>query len=315
MKRCALALIGSLWWPAAAPAVDLEFSAAARQSVEISEPIQELRLPASRWRQDGPTAVTVVGEVRHRVWQIPGADLTTLQLQQRIETQLVAQGFSIVFDCETRSCGGFEFRYAIPVVSGPEMHVDLGDYRYLLARRTSAGQKKYVAVLISRSASQAFIQVSQILGTGEAAVIEDTGTAREADPDIEAPPSNLPLAEHLRQTGRAVLADLTFQIGSSALQEAQFASLATLAAFLTEDPDTRIVLVGHTDTDGTLANNIALSRKRAEAVRERLISAYGAPADRIEAEGVGYLAPLASNATDAGRTRNRRVEAVLSETP
>ncbi len=73
----------------------------------------------------------------------------------------------------------------------------------------------------------------------------------------------------------------------------------------------RIMLVGHTDSVGGLDPNIALSRDRAASVRQRLIDAYGVAPNRLEAQGMGYLAPIASNLTAQGRETNRRVEAVL----
>lgn len=84
-----------------------------------------------------------------------------------------------------------------------------------------------------------------------------------------------------------------------------------LAGYLTDNPNTRLALVGHTDDTGALQANIAVSKSRAEAVRTRLIDAHGVAPDRIEAQGVGYLSPLTSNATPEGRDLNRRVEAVL----
>jgi len=77
----------------------------------------------------------------------------------------------------------------------------------------------------------------------------------------------------------------------------------------------RIALVGHTDTVGGLQGNIALSRERAQAVRQRLIDDYDIAPERVEAEGTGYLAPLATNRTAEGREANRRVEAVLLPVP
>ncbi|MFN3845176.1 MAG: OmpA family protein, partial [Paracoccaceae bacterium] len=65
---------------------------------------------------------------------------------------------------------------------------------------------------------------------------------------------------------------------------------------------------------GGLEGNIALSRKRAEAVRQYLIKEHGIPAKQLEAQGVGYLAPRASNQTDDGREKNRRVEVMVTST-
>jgi OOP family OmpA-OmpF porin len=62
---------------------------------------------------------------------------------------------------------------------------------------------------------------------------------------------------------------------------------------------------------GTLDSNIALSQARAEAVRMRLIEDHGVAPERVEAHGIGFLAPRAPNRTETGRDLNRRVEAVV----
>ncbi|MBD3765792.1 MAG: OmpA family protein, partial [Rhodobacterales bacterium] len=133
---------------------------------------------------------------------------------------------------------------------------------------------------------------------------------RGAAPD---PGAADPLARALRRDGFAVLEDLAFATGSAELARGDIASLAVLAAMLAADPGMRLALVGHTDAAGGLEANIALSRARAVAVRNRLL-ALGADPARVVAEGVGWLAPRATNLTDEGRQRNRRVEAVLAST-
>jgi OOP family OmpA-OmpF porin len=76
-----------------------------------------------------------------------------------------------------------------------------------------------------------------------------------------------------------------------------------------------VILVGHTDASGGLDGNIALSRKRAESVRQRMTDRYGIPAAQVDAQGVGYLSPRASNLSDTGRDQNRRVEVMMTSTP
>ena len=87
-----------------------------------------------------------------------------------------------------------------------------------------------------------------------------------------------------------------------------------LAAFLLADPARQVALVGHTDAVGALDGNIALSKRRAASVLERLATAYDVPRTQMTAEGMGYLAPLTTNRTSEGRDQNRRVEAVLLNT-
>ncbi len=72
--------------------------------------------------------------------------------------------------------------------------------------------------------------------------------------------------------------------------------------------------MGHTDASGSLAANIALSERRAEAVADALVDRLGADRGRIVAEGVGFLSPIASNQTEEGRQQNRRVEVVVTST-
>ena len=62
---------------------------------------------------------------------------------------------------------------------------------------------------------------------------------------------------------------------------------------------------------GSLQGNISLSKRRAQSVRQRLIDAHGVPPERMEAEGMGYLSPVASNLQEQGRDQNRRVEVIL----
>jgi outer membrane protein OmpA-like peptidoglycan-associated protein len=111
-----------------------------------------------------------------------------------------------------------------------------------------------------------------------------------------------------------VLEDLVFASGAATLTEGDYPSLAAVAAWLKANPDGTIALVGHTDASGSLAANKALSERRAKAVAEVLVQSYGADPARVAAEGVGYLAPRATNQTEEGRQKNRRVEVIVTST-
>jgi len=126
-------------------------------------------------------------------------------------------------------------------------------------------------------------------------------------------PKLKPLLERLEQFGSAVLQDVQFDTGSSQLTAENYETLISLSEYLQANPERTIALVGHTDAEGTLEGNVALSRKRAQAARAWLI-ARGISGTQVEADGVGYLAPIASNLTEEGRTKNRRVEVILTST-
>jgi OmpA-OmpF porin, OOP family len=83
-----------------------------------------------------------------------------------------------------------------------------------------------------------------------------------------------------------------------------------MAKFLKSSPALRVYVVGHTDNKGKPDYNQSLSQRRAEAVAKALATRHGADAKRIVARGLGSLAPLASNRTEEGQAKNRRVELV-----
>ncbi|MEQ1781845.1 MAG: OmpA family protein [Hyphomonadaceae bacterium] len=107
-----------------------------------------------------------------------------------------------------------------------------------------------------------------------------------------------------------ILRDLQFASGSAVLGSGAQGRLAPLAAFLAKQPDTRIQIAGHTDSQGPDALNMNLSASRAASVSADLAST-GVNANRITSVGMGETSPVAANDTAAGRAINRRVEITI----
>jgi OOP family OmpA-OmpF porin len=107
------------------------------------------------------------------------------------------------------------------------------------------------------------------------------------------------------------LLDIQFEINKADIQLAEREKLAVLAAFLQRHPDTRAVIQGHTDNVGSDAHNMQLSRNRAEAAVNYLISEHRIDRSRLRAEGLGSALPIADNSTEAGKRANRRIGAVV----
>ena len=105
--------------------------------------------------------------------------------------------------------------------------------------------------------------------------------------------------------------DLLFDFDSDQLREASKENLANLANSLSKFGDSKLLLVGHTDDKGTDSYNLDLSRRRAAAVANYLMS-RGVPTARIATSGRGETEPIAPNDTDADRQKNRRVEVAIS---
>lgn len=306
---CALVGLG----PGAAAALVLP--AGAERTGERREALADLDLPAGPWAPEGMALRRAEGALTITAWRLPLPAGGTLALMAPLREQLLADGFAIIYDCAARACGGFDFRFRLELLPEPEMHVDLGDFRYLLAERAADHRPgTLVAVVVSRSRSFGHVQLTEVAAPAPA----PPQAVPHAAPGPAAAPAEPPapgsLAARLEAEGHVALDDLTFEPGASRLGPGPFPSLVELAAYLAANPARRIVLVGHSDATGALAANVALSRARAQAVLERLAIAHGVSRAQMAAEGVGFLAPRATNLTEEGRMRNRRVEAVLAST-
>jgi len=306
-------ILALLLTPIQAAALTLDMPSNAILTLEEVVGLDSYEMPTDAWTPEGMPILTATGEVRRQAWRIDADGLTTLQLLQPLQDQLTDDGYEVLFACTDNACGGFDFRFATPVLPAPSMFVDLGDYRYIATQKITESGTELISLFASRSVGAGFIQIIRV-GAPEQGPIATS----------EAPPINAvrvlntqitgDLAQDLEAKGRFTLSDLTFQTGSAQLGDATFTSLQDLAAYLTANPNRTVALVGHTDSVGSLDGNIALSKRRAGSVLERLVTTYNIPRRQLEAEGMGYLAPIESNVTEAGRTTNRRVEVIITST-
>lgn len=253
----------------------------------------------------------VEGRILRRSWRLQG-EATVLQVLAPLRDRLKDQGYEVVLDCAAAECGGFGFRFATEVVPAPDMMVDIFDYHFLSAQKDGAA----VSLLASRSGGSVYLQVieaapEEVADEGPVLETPAADAVAETSERLQNGAAGAGLDQRLTAAGRAVLRDLRFATGTVRLSEGAYDSLAALARLLERHPEYKILLVGHTDTVGGLEANRQISRQRAASVKARLVEAYGADAGRISIAGAGYMAPLTSNLTAAGRRANRRVEAVL----
>ena len=108
--------------------------------------------------------------------------------------------------------------------------------------------------------------------------------------------------------GKWVSHGILFDVNSDRIKGESYGSLKEIAGVLTEAADVRVVIVGHTDSDGDTAANLDLSRRRAVAVKAALVSEFKIEAARMDTDGKGEGEPVDKNETPAGKANNRRVE-------
>ncbi|GAB3718369.1 OmpA family protein [Spirosoma flavus] len=104
--------------------------------------------------------------------------------------------------------------------------------------------------------------------------------------------------------------DILFDVDSYALKSETRKQLTDFASTLNKEKDTDIRIEGHADATGSEAHNLELSRKRANSVAE-FLETQGIKASRVDEKGYGEAQPVADNATEAGRRKNRRVDIAI----
>ena len=189
------------------------------------------------------------------------------------------------------------------------------------AAQQQAAEQAKAAAEQAKAAEEAKAAAQQAAAAAQAAQTELAKTREElAQRDAEARQlrmqNELARIAATRREARGLIVTLSsgvfFDSGKSALKKGAQSTLTRIADQLKADNSVKIAVEGHTDNVGTPAKNQTLSEKRAEAVRDFLVSA-GVPADRVTAVGKGDTQPIATNKTAAGRQQNRRVELVIAE--
>ena len=110
--------------------------------------------------------------------------------------------------------------------------------------------------------------------------------------------------------GKLTTYGITFDVNKADVKSESFGTLKSIADVLKENETVKVKIIGHTDSDGDDAKNLALSNLRAESVKNELIKNFGIDASRMETEGAGETIPVAPNDTPANKAMNRRVEFV-----
>ncbi|WP_203291933.1 OmpA family protein [Maricaulis parjimensis] len=170
-------------------------------------------------------------------------------------------------------------------INGPNSHYAVGTLSF-------EGHLAYIAIGVGRHGTSIDIVETDEMDRGLVAI------------SAEALAGGLDAEGHVRVDG------LLFAHDSDELLAESAPALTALNDLLVQRPGLSLYIVGHTDMTGSLAYNLRLSERRAASVRTALIEDYGIDPDRLEARGVGPLAPDATNVSEDGRALNRRVEIV-----
>jgi OmpA-OmpF porin, OOP family len=158
---------------------------------------------------------------------------------------------------------------------------------------------------LNKDGKEFWIRVqTEFTGKYSILIVERKGMAQDvvANADV--------FLDQLKKTGHAAVYGIYFDTGKSDLKPESQNAVAEIAKLLKRDTNLKLYVVGHTDNVGTLESNMKLSQARADAVVQELTHAQGIAASRLKSFGNGPYAPVASNDTEDGKAKNRRVELV-----
>jgi OOP family OmpA-OmpF porin len=256
-------------------------------------------------------ALALEGQLQRRLYVAPeGA--SAFDLFSNYRKALTDAGYEALFECIGRACGSNNALLGKLVIYGPDrtlrnlgaasefaLYID-GDEHFLAAR--SADGLRHVAVYVAQN------QDRPISGeaAGRAAVhIDLMSTDQLQNNMVDA----AAMAKGITDDGRIALDNVYFEFGTAKLTPEAGPALAEMVKLLVDNPALKVYIVGHTDWVGDAGANQTLSNQRAQAVVDALVAA-GVDGARLGAAGMGMFSPRASNATEAGRALNRRVELV-----
>ena len=254
-------------------------------------------------------SIRLEGRAWRLTYRIP-PNRSTLEVIRSYENELRGAGFKTLFECSNLECGGplpkgikFQLSQHQQAEALSSLLMKRGGYnvsgvtrdqRYLAAQLSRPEGDIYVAVLALGMSSKPIARVDVVeVKPMTSGLVTVNAAAMSAE---------------LSERGSVALYGIYFDHDRAEVKPESRPTLSEVAVLLKQSPKLALIVVGHTDKNGTLDYNMDLSRRRADAVVAALTGDFGIDRSRLDARGVGFLAPVAPNATEEGRAKNRRVQ-------
>jgi outer membrane protein OmpA-like peptidoglycan-associated protein len=250
-----------------------------------------------------------------------------LEVLRNYQDEVTAAGGEVLFECKDEECGGSSTRsssggggqssllmYFVYSrdLKGPAFSTGqcaltekIGDQRFFTGRLPQPSGDAYVTVQTYQVISERYCGALNGRTIAVVHVLESKGREQKM-----VTVSADDMARSIDASGKVALYGIYFDFDKSDIKPESGAALDEIANLLKGQSDLAVLIVGHTDNQGGFDYNVDLSKRRAEAVVDVLVNTHKINAERLRAAGVGMMAPTASNESEEGRSRNRRVELV-----
>lgn len=271
---------------------------------------EEISLPSKvleRGEKDNPSAwqIELSGKLTSIRYEGPG-DRSILEVMRNYEAALKAGGFEIRLFCRNeRDCSPGR---SIPAFwdagkGAVGLPTTWDTTTYLLAERDGADGRVTVGMLGVETKARSSKPLTPYVAV---TIVEsqpmETDKIRLVESDE--------MKEALARDGRIAIYGIYFDFDKADIKAESKPQIDQLGALLADNPELDVLIVGHTDGKGAFDYNLSLSQRRAKAVADAVAAGHRIAGDRMIPAGAGMVAPVASNRTEDGRARNRRVEIV-----
>lgn len=251
---------------------------------------------------------------RHTTFYRMPKDVTTLEALKNYEVDLQDKGFELLFAGAGDGLDNGYGRFANQVYSSLKDNYlvqyvlpSAKDYRYLAMRKVNDDGSEILFsgffVVVPKGWGSKYANPGDVV-----ARIDLIKTKSLVDRMVTVKAEEI--AQQVDEAGKIALYGIFFDFNQAQIKPESTATLTEVVKYLQGAPDIKLVVVGHTDNVGAFEFNRDLSHRRAQAVVSHLVNIGGVAKDRLFPFGVSFAAPLASNATEEGRAKNRRVELV-----
>lgn len=238
---------------------------------------------------------------------------STLEAIKNYELDLKEKGFEVLFSGSDKELDNGYGRFVKQVYTSETDYqkqnytmASADDYRYIAMKKASDQGDVYVTVFAAATPSN---WKDEVLASGQVLARVDVIETKPLGNRMVKITAD-EMAQQISTTGRVALYGIYFDFNKTDIKPESDQTLEEIAKLLQEKKIPHVVVVGHTDAVGNFEFNKDLSERRAKAVVDALATKFKIARDRMLAFGASFAAPIASNETEEGRAKNRRVELV-----
>jgi len=247
------------------------------------------------------------GEVIRISYRVADPKRSSLEVFRNYESALIDAEWNIEFRAAGKPEYGNAFTHRYESLTNNDQLFTYNDAQgyFLVARKAELGLTAALFVTKFESGLSGATQVQK----GEPIVQLDVIKTKPMEQKMVLITAS-EMAKAIDQAGRVSLYGILFDFNKADIKPESKPTLQQVADLLQESPELKLLVVGHTDNVGAFEANLELSQQRANSVRDYLQQHFGIAAGRLKPFGASFAAPVASNESEEGRSKNRRVELV-----